>query len=161
LESTRSSGFSDTTYLGVAAIAAVGTFLSARRWRLPSKVLLYADAVGLAVFTVIGFQKGLQETHEYSIGIVMGVATAVAGGILRDLLSGEIPMILRREIYASASLCGALLLTLLYPLRLPSLFIILVSALATLFIRLAALHWNLSLPHLRLKESDEKGSEEE
>jgi uncharacterized membrane protein YeiH len=150
---------SDTTYLGVATIAAVGTFLLARRWRLPSKFLLYADAVGLAVFTVIGFQKGVQGTHEYSIGIVMGVATGVVGGIIRDLLSGEIPLILRREIYASASLCGALLLTLLYPLRLPSLFIISVSALTTLFIRLAALYWNLSLPHLRLKESDERGSE--
>lgn len=150
---------SDTTYLGVAAVAAVGTFLMAQRWRLPSKGLLYADAVGLAVFTVIGFQKGLQGTHEYSIGIVMGVTTGVAGGIIRDLLSGEIPLILRREIYASASLCGAVLLTLLYPLRLPHLFSIVVAALATLIIRLAALHWRLSLPHLRLKESEERGIE--
>lgn len=150
---------SDTTYLGVATVAAVGTFLTARRWRLPSKGLLYADAVGLAVFTVIGFQKGLQGTHDYGIGIVMGVTTGVVGGIIRDLLSGEIPMILRREIYASASLCGAVLLMLLYPLRLPRLFSILVAALATLTIRLAALHWKLSLPHLRLKESEEKMTE--
>jgi uncharacterized membrane protein YeiH len=52
---------SDTWYLGVAVTAAVATFVSARRWRLPATVLLYADAVGLAVFTVIGFQGGFRE----------------------------------------------------------------------------------------------------
>ena len=146
----------DTAYLWVAATAAVATFVSARRWRLPATVLLYADAVGLAGFTVIGFQRGFQATHTDSIGIVMGVATGVAGGILRDVLSGEIPLILRREIYASASLCGAVLQACLYHLRLPSLLILLVAASTTLAIRLAALHWNLALPTLWLNEGGEK-----
>ena len=82
-------------------------------------------------------------------------------GIPRDLLQARSLSPFDGNSTRSASLCGALPQpTLLYPLRLPSLFIILVSALATLFIRFAALHWNLSLPHLRLKGSDEKGSEE-
>ena len=143
---------SDTRYLAVAAIPAIGTFLLAQRFRFPEKVLLYADAVGLAVFTVIGFQKGFQETHEYSIAIVMGVATGVVGGIIRDLLSGEIPLILRREIYASASLCGAVLLALLSYFQLPSPLAVSAAFLSSLLIRLAALHWNLALPLFRLEE---------
>lgn len=143
---------SNTRYLGLAAIAAMGTFISTRYWKLPTTILIYADAVGLAVFTVIGFQKGLQATQEYSIGIVMAVATGVVGGIIRDLLAGEIPLILRREIYASASLCGALLQALLTYLELPGPFIVWGVVIIILAIRLAALHWNLSLPLLRIKE---------
>jgi uncharacterized membrane protein YeiH len=149
---------SNTGYLGVATIAAIGTFISARYWKLPRTVLIYADAVGLAVFTVIGFQRGLQSTHEYSIGIVMGVTTGVVGGIIRDILSGEIPLILLREIYASASLCGGLLLAILSHFGLPSTFIVFVAALVILIIRLAALHWNLALPSLWLKEDQESAT---
>lgn len=148
---------SNTGYLWIATIAAIGTFMTARYWRLPTTLLIYGDAVGLAVFTVIGFQKGLQATHEFSIGIVMGVTTGVVGGIIRDLLSGEIPLILRREIYASASLSGGLLLAFLSPLGLPSPFIIFVAASIILILRLAALHWNLALPLLWLKE-DQKSA---
>jgi uncharacterized membrane protein YeiH len=143
---------SDTQYLAVAAIAAIGTFMLAQRWRLPAMVLMYADAVGLAVFTVIGFQKGFLITHVYSIAIVMGVTTGVVGGIIRDMLSGEIPLILRREIYASASFCGAAMISLLTYLQLPTLFTVSAAVLTTLVIRIVALHWNLSLPLFRLEE---------
>ncbi len=145
---------SDTGYLAVAAIAATGTFVLARRWKLPATALLYADAVGLAVFTVIGFQRGFLATHMYSIAIVMGMTTGVAGGIIRDVLAGEIPLILRREIYASASLCGAAAFGLLSHFNLARPFTVAVAILTTLLIRLAALHWNLGLPSLRVKEDD-------
>jgi uncharacterized membrane protein YeiH len=149
---------SNTGYLWAATIAAIGTFITARYWRLPTTLLIYGDAVGLAVFTVIGFQKGLQATHEFSIGIVMGVTTGVVGGIIRDLLSGEIPLILRREIYASASLCGGLLLAFMSHLGLPSPFIVFAAALVILVLRLAALHWNLALPLFWLKEDQESAT---
>jgi uncharacterized membrane protein YeiH len=143
---------SDTRYLGISAIAALGTFIWARRMRLPTVILMYADAIGLAVFTVIGFQKGFHVTHSYSMAIVMGVITGIVGGIIRDILSGEIPLILRREIYASASLCGAVLLALLTYLQIPSFFTVTVAIVTTLVIRLAALYWNLALPLFRLEE---------
>lgn len=146
----------DTTYLTVAAIVAVFTFILARRVKLTAMVLMYADAVGLAVFTVIGFQKGLHATHMYSIAIVMGMATGVVGGIIRDVLSSEIPLIFRREIYASASLCGAALLVLLTHLQVPSSFAVSASVLTTLVIRIAALQWDLALPLFRLEEDKEK-----
>ena len=143
---------SDTTYLKVAVIVAISTFVLVQRWRLPTIFLIYADAVGLAVFTVIGFQKGFIATHVYSISIVMGMTTGVVGGIIRDVLSAEIPLILRREIYASASLGGGALLALLSYLQLPSFFTVLAAVLTTLVIRLAALHWQLSLPLFKPKE---------
>ena len=143
---------SDTTYLKVAVIVAISTFVLVQRWRLPTIFLIYADAVGLAVFTVIGFQKGFIATHVYSISIVMGVTTGVVGGIIRDVLSAEIPLILRREIYASASLGGGTLLALLSYLQLSSFFTVSAAVLTTLVIRLAALHWQLSLPLFKPKE---------
>jgi uncharacterized membrane protein YeiH len=136
-------------------------FVLVRRWRLPTIVLMYADAVGLAVFTVIGFQKGFHATNVYSIAIVMGVTTGVVGGIIRDVLSGEIPLILRREIYASASLCGAALLALLSYLQLPSPFTVSAAVLTTLVIRLAALHGNMALPLFRLEEGGEEATRSE
>lgn len=148
---------SDTTYLIIATVAAVGTFFLSRYWLLPKKALLYGDAVGLATFTVIGFQQGFQETQLYSIGIIMGMTTGVAGGMIRDVLAGEIPLVLRREIYASASLCGALLYALLLHFGMPSVFIALLAMVTTLGVRLAALRWNLSLPILWL----ENGGQEE
>jgi uncharacterized membrane protein YeiH len=143
-------------YLFVAALAAMCTYLLARRCRLPATALLPLDAIGLAVFTVIGFEKGLNISQDFSIAVVMGVITGVVGGIVRDVLSAEVPLILHQEIYASASLCGASLLALLYYLQLPASLSVLASLLTTLGIRIAALHWNLALPIFRLQEDQEK-----
>lgn len=147
---------SDTWYLVVSTIAAIVTFITARRWRLPAMALMYADAIGLAVFTVIGFQKGFELTHQYGVAMIMGMTTGVVGGILRDILAGEIPLIFRREIYASASLSGAAMFALFSYFKLPVIFSVSASLMITLLLRLSALHWNLGLPILRLKEEDEK-----
>ena len=146
---------SETNYLAVATFAAIGTFFLARRWKLPVTILMYADALGLAVFTIIGFQKAFHITHVYSIAIVMGVTTGVVGVIIRDILSGEVPLILRREIYASASLCGAAIFALLSYLGLLAPIALSGAILTTLAIRVAALHWNLTLPLFRLEEDKE------
>lgn len=142
---------SDSTYLGISAAAGLLTFILAQRTRLPSGLLLYADSLGLAVFTVIGFQKGFQITGTYSTGIVTGIATGVAGGIIRDVLSGEIPLIFRKEIYASASFCGALLFGLLVWAGIPEPIPVCVAFLTTLIVRVTALRFRLSLPLFRPK----------
>ena len=80
---------SDTRYLGVAAIAALGTFVLARRLRLPALVLMYVDAIGLAVFTVIGFQKGFSVTHVYSIAHFFQVALDYAVNLVADLIGSS------------------------------------------------------------------------
>lgn len=149
-----------TQYLVISTIAAMGTYLMARRRRLPAGCLLSLDALGLAVFTIIGFEKGFYATQNYSIAVVMGVITGVVGGIIRDVLSAEVPLILRKEIYASASLCGASLFALLSYLELPSFLRVSAVLLTILGLRLSALHWNLALPIFRLKE-DQKETKKE
>ena len=97
----------DPLYIIAAGVASLATFAVARVHRLPEGLLRVADALGLAVFTVIGAERALAAGAPYLVAVLMGMVTGVAGGMIRDLLSGEVPLILRREIYATASLCGA------------------------------------------------------
>lgn len=136
----------DPRFFLVAVVSAIGTFALARRRMLPVRFMMYADAAGLAVFTVLGFQKGFLLTQSYGIGIIMGVMTGVVGGIIRDVLSDEIPLIFRREIYASASLSGAIILALISHFYGSGFVAIVVAVLTVLTIRLVAIRWNISLP---------------
>jgi uncharacterized membrane protein YeiH len=134
------------TYLVVAMIAAVVTFFSIRFFKLPNSLLLIADAIGLAVFTVLGTKVALASGTSGLVAIVMGMMSGVFGGLIRDILSGEIPLILRKEIYATASLCGALTYWLMATFLDQQEVSVIISVLVTLLIRLAATYWRLSLP---------------
>jgi len=137
---------SDTTYIFVGASVAISVFILARFLRPHARTLKFADAFGLAVFTVIGTQKAISVGVPGSVAVIMGVMTGVAGGIIRDLLSGEIPLVLKAEIYATASLCGAVVFALLtthfphIPYPTP------IAIAVVLGLRLTAIHWNISLP---------------
>lgn len=136
----------DPIYLIVAVVAAVATFFTVRLFKLPLMLLAIADALGLAVFTVLGTEKALALDMPASIAVVMGVMTGVVGGMIRDVLSGEIPLILRKEIYATASLCGAIVLTLtITKIQIRELAVI-ASIIVTLGLRLSAIKWKISLP---------------
>lgn len=74
---------------------------------IPVQVLLLLDAIGLAVFSIIGAQKALSLGFADVIAVMMGIMTGVVGGMIRDVLVGEVPLILRKEIYATASFLGA------------------------------------------------------
>ena len=104
----------DTTYLYVIGVAAVCTFIYARYRRPPRGTLLVADAFGLAVFAVLGVRAGLGAGVSPLVAVLMGAITGVVGGAVRDVLSGETPMILRREIYATAAIAGAAACTFIY-----------------------------------------------
>ena len=144
---------SDPTYVVLAVVAALATFAAARCCRLPSGILPVADAFGLAIFTVIGARKALDPGLPGAIAVVMGVMTGVVGGMIRDVLTGEIPLILRREIYATASLCGAIALVVLarWLPGWPGNSVVAVTL--VLVIRLAALKWNLALPMFLPRET--------
>jgi uncharacterized membrane protein YeiH len=137
---------SDPTYIFVGTAVALSIFVLARFLRPPAKTLKFADAFGLAVFTVVGAEKALSLGVPGSIGVIMGVVTGVAGGIIRDILAGEIPLVLKAEIYATASLCGAVIFAVLthYVPSMP--FPALAAIAVVLVLRLAAIHWKLSLP---------------
>ena len=137
---------SDPLYILVAAAAAILTFALARSLDLPKRLMLFADAFGLAIFTVIGAKIALGRSVHPGIAVIMGVMTGVAGGMIRDVLCGQIPLILRREIYATASLCGAGVFVGLAHVLPDTTAVTVVAVAVTLAVRLAAIYWRLSLP---------------
>lgn len=136
----------DAAYIVLAVGAGIAAFFVARYARYLRGLLAVADAVGLATFTVIGTRIAMDEGATPVIAVMMGIMTGVLGGMVRDLLAGEIPLVLRREIYATASLIGALVYVVLATNWGHSPIIVVSAALVTLGIRLVALRWHLTLP---------------
>jgi uncharacterized membrane protein YeiH len=140
----------DLWYLGTIATAALSTFLYTAAARPPRSALPIADAFGLAIFTVVGAKVSIEMGSPTVIVVLMGAVTGTVGGILRDVLCDETPLILRREIYATAALGGGLVYVVLrgtaLPLPTPT-----IAAVSSVFLtRLAALRWNLHLPSFRI-----------
>jgi uncharacterized membrane protein YeiH len=89
-----------------ATVGGLGFFL-AHLTASRMKLVLWCDAVGLSVFSVLGAETALLAGAHPAVAVALGVATATFGGMLRDILGGESPLILRREIYVTAALAGA------------------------------------------------------
>ncbi len=106
-------------YLYVTLAAAVLSFAVHRRLLERHKVLRWLDAAGLSLFCVLGAAKALDLTNDPTIAVTMGVVTAVAGGILRDTIANDLPLILQREVYATAAFLGALTFVLMQRYELP------------------------------------------
>jgi uncharacterized membrane protein YeiH len=145
----------DDTYIVVASLAAVATVVWVQLTQpIHEKGLLIADAFGLAVFTVIGTEVALQHNVPLSTAVIMGVMTGVAGGVMRDVICNEIPLIFRKEIYATACIAGALAFIGLRALVTPPWLDTGIAMLVVLFIRLAAIRWRFSLPRFHLLDRD-------
>ena len=143
----------DTTYLAVIVVAALVTFIYTMRFEPPTVALLVADALGLAVFTIIGAEAAAASGAPPTVVVLMGVMTGVAGGVMRDLLCGDVPMILREEIYATASLGGGGVYVLLGAFAQPGVPLV-VASLVVFGARLAGIWWQLRLPGYELDEPD-------
>jgi len=145
----------DDTYILAASLAAVGTVVWVRLTQpIHEKGLLIADAFGLAVFTVIGTEVALQNAVPYSTAVIMGVITGVAGGVMRDVICNEIPLIFKKEIYATACIAGALVFIGLRALETPQWLDTGIAMLTVLLIRLSAIRWRFSLPQFHLLDRD-------
>ncbi len=139
----------DPIYVVVGATAATFAFFLGRHLRLPKNFFLIPDAVGLALFTVIGTSIAIQLGTPWLIAALMGVITGVFGGVIRDILCNEIPLIFRTDIYATASLAGASILIALDSYSVDHNLAIWLSMVCIIVIRLAAIHWHIHLPRLR------------
>lgn len=91
----------------ICSLAAVLTWLLASHLARAARALLWADAVGIALFAVLGAQKALVAGAPAVVAVVMGIFTACLGGIIRDTLLKDLPVIMSREIYVTATLAGA------------------------------------------------------
>jgi uncharacterized membrane protein YeiH len=136
----------DPIYLWLIVAAGMLTFLSAPLIRRVERSLLWADAIGLSVFCVAGAAKALALSGSPSIAVAMGVVTAVLGGIIRDVVCNDIPLILRQDIYATAAFAGALTYVVSTMLGLDGTFSLWTGAAVCFVVRASALIWGWSLP---------------
>ena len=107
-----------------------------------------ADACALALFTIIGVRKGVALEFSAPVAVLLGVVTGVAGGILRDVLIGNVPLVFQPEIhlYATAALCGAIVYVALHDLGAREPWTTITGAVLVLALRLAGIRWRISLP---------------
>jgi uncharacterized membrane protein YeiH len=147
----------DPTYLWVILAATVVTLGYVRLWIASRRALLIADALGLAFFTIGGVEIAQQAGHSDLIALLMGTITGVAGGVLRDVLLGEIPLIFRPgRLYATAAIGGAGLYLLLAWAGITKEAAALGGMAATVGLRLGAIFWRLELPTVRLPEDESR-----
>lgn len=138
--------FKDETYLYLSLAVALAVFFLHRRLEFLRHPLLYFDAIGLGTFVVIGTSKALAFGLGPLGAILMGVTTATAGGVVRDVLANQVPLILRREVYASACAIGGLLLVVLHALAVSPPLAALAAAFTVTALRLLAIRHAWALP---------------
>lgn len=113
--------------------------------RLRISMFLF-DTIGLGVFTLIGLEKGLEFELSPVVCVILGTITATFGGVIRDILCNEIPVLFRKEIYATLCIAGGILFFLLQELQMQSDVISLIVAVFIISFRLIAFKYNWSLP---------------
>lgn len=140
----------EPSFLLNATVTTFVTFFVRRVRELPRGFLLVADAFALALFTIVGTRKGVMMNFAPPVAVLLGVVTGVAGGILRDVLTGDVPMVFRPQIYlyATAALAGAAAFVVLNA-RWPNQVSVTASCTAfILALRLIGIRLKLSLPVL-------------
>ena len=142
----------DAQYLTVIIASALLTVAYVRVRPPPGKALLVADAVGLALFALSGAQLAEAAQCPAIIVVLMGTMTGVAGGVLRDVITAQVPLILRRDIYATAAIVGVALYLLLQAFGLQRSAAFGAGMAVVIALRLLAIHWGLQLPIFRMPE---------
>jgi uncharacterized membrane protein YeiH len=142
----------DQAYLITALGSGLLTFFIARALPLPPRLFLIPDALGLALFTVVGTQVALQWHAPWLVASLMGVTTGVVGGVLRDVLCNDVPLVfLKGELYATAAWIGALSMIALETTGVSSVTASWLAMGLILAIRLSAMRFRITLPAFRQK----------
>lgn len=138
--------FKDENYLYLSIAVALLVFYFHHSLDFLKRPLLYFDALGLGTFLVIGTGKALSYDAGFLVAVMMGVTTATAGGVVRDVLSDQVPFILQKEIYATACIFGGILYYILYRFGVDESITAVIAALLVVVIRVIAIHRHWSLP---------------
>lgn len=116
------------------------------------QALFLFDAIGLGLFTVVGFQRAVEAGFSHWTAMLMGMLTGAAGGVLRDILLGEVPLIFRSDIYAMACLVGGLFYSISLLAGWPVWVAQVGCAVAVIVIRLLAVRYHWQLPTLQRED---------
>jgi uncharacterized membrane protein YeiH len=144
----------DPSYLFVIVGSAVLTLLYTRWARVPWQTLAIADALGLALFSVAGAQIAERAGMPAVACVLLGTVTGAAGGVIRDVLTAQIPMVLQRgSLYATAAIVGTTIYVALVRAGAAQRPAVLTGMILVAVLRLAAIRWELMLPAFELRES--------
>ena len=133
-------------YIWLAILAAAVVYLVPPRVGKRLTALEWADALGLALFCVIGASKAYNLTGNITISVTMGIVTASVGGMLRDIVCNEVPLILQKEVYATAALLGGLVYCMAFKFGLEESYALIVGGVCAFVLRGAALHCGSDQP---------------
>lgn len=136
----------DPIYLFIILIGVGLTFLFQKQVRKLRKTLFLFDTIGIGVFTILGMKKALLIQVDPIIAIMMAMFSAVLGGVIRDILINEIPLIFRKEIYAMACIMGATLFYYIQKTGLSFEWNSVISILTIIIIRILAIRFKIGLP---------------
>jgi uncharacterized membrane protein YeiH len=141
----------DVNFLYGIILGVITAFAFFNRLIKLRRTMLLFDMIGIAFFTIIGVEKALSLGVSPEIAAIMGVFTAVMGGVIRDTLTNQTPVIFNKEIYATACLAGAILYLILVKFVDRNINL-LISSSVIMIIRIIAIKFNVELPRLGAKE---------
>lgn len=142
------SWMTDMTYVYVIVASAIFAVLLRKKINYLRTSLFLFDTIGIGLYTVVGIEKGVTAGLHPIICIALGTMTACFGGVLRDILCNEIPVIFRKEIYATACILGGLTYFLLRKFMADTNFIFMIAIAVVIIVRLLAVKFKISLPSL-------------
>ena len=143
---------SDLTFVYLIMLAAVIAILFRKKLNYLRKSLFLFDTIGIALYTIVGVEKGISAGYPPLICVALGTMSACFGGVIRDILCNEIPIIFRKEIYATACILGGGMYFLLLKSSLSSDLVVILSGATVITIRILAVRFNISLPSVYTKE---------
>ena len=146
----------DGKYFLTTGVALLATLLFKKRIFKLGNTLFLFDAIGLGLFTVVGISKSLEANLPFWVCIVMGTITGTVGGLIRDVLLNEVPLLLRRDIYALACVAGGVVYFMGIHFNLATSVTELIAALVVILVRVIALKFSIHLPVLKsMKHTDD------
>ena len=143
---------SDSIYLIVTGVALLLVIMFRKHLLRFENTFLIFDTIGLALFVVVGIQKSLTLDYPIWIAIIMGTLTGAFGGIIRDILVNEEPLIFRKDISASACIFGGIVYWISYSLGVNDIVTQILAAAGVIFTRIAAVRFKWTLPTLKSEE---------
>ncbi|MBT3243837.1 MAG: trimeric intracellular cation channel family protein [Bacteroidetes bacterium] len=136
----------DPIYIYVIIAGSILAIVFRTRLNHLRKTLLFFDTIGLGLYTIIGVQIGLNAELDYVSCVALGTLTGSFGGVLRDILINQIPVIFKKEIYATVSILGGSIYILLQSLNVPNIYQQLIPSILIIVVRFLIIYFKVSLP---------------
>ncbi len=143
------------SYVIITSVALLFVILFQKHLVRFNNTFFIFDTVGLGLFVVVGFEKTMAADFPYWVALILGTITGAAGGVTRDVLANEVPLIFRKEIYAMACVIGGLTYIILDYFSAALIFKELFAFLTIVIVRVLAVKFNICLPVLKSSENPE------